>query len=105
MKLEQGLAAMAGMEILSLRVLGEGTSMKTYCPFGGPRMLTASPERTGLVDLGCTKNSPPRRHAKNAMQEAVAHVRSSKDKRDNVHAFPHTSESACVEKAGFFASH
>ena len=44
-------------------------------------MFTAFPERMGLVDFDCTKNSPPRRHAKNAMQDAVAQVRSLNSKK------------------------
>ena len=41
MKLVLGLAAIAGMEILSLRVFGEGTSISTYCSLIEPRIFTA----------------------------------------------------------------
>ena len=80
-KSELVLIAMAGIDSRSLRVFGDGTAIYTYELSGVERIDTAPPVRTGLSDFGWTKNSPPRRHAKNAMQEAVAQVRSLNDSR------------------------
>ena len=48
-----GLAAIAGIEIMPLRVFGECTSLYTYCSFFVPQILTA---RIGLAAFGWMKN-------------------------------------------------
>ena len=53
--------------------------MYTYLSLAKPRILTALPVSTGLVAFGWMKNSPPRKQAKNAIHDAEAHIRLSKD--------------------------